>query len=53
MNPGPLTYKLAELVLGLGLTHSKTAYPSPHVPKPEMLHALQDGAAAADQMVAS
>jgi allantoin racemase len=53
VNPGPLTYKLAELVLGLGITHSKTAYPKPHVPKIDMLHALQDGAAAADKMVAS
>ena len=42
-----------DLVLGLGITHSKTAYPKPHVPKIEMLHALQDGAAAADKMVAS
>ena len=53
INPGPLTYKLAELVLGLGISHSKTAYPNPHVPKYEMLHALQDGAAAADETVAS
>ena len=53
VNPGPLTYKLAELVLGLGISHSKTAYPAPHVPKHDMLHALQEGAAAADAMVAS
>lgn len=29
ISPGPLTYKLAEMVLGLGLTHSRTAYPQP------------------------
>ena len=33
INPGPLTYKLAELLLGLGLTHSRRAYRKPHVPK--------------------
>lgn len=30
VNPGPLTYKLAELVLGLRLTHSRAAYPKPN-----------------------
>ena len=29
INPGPLTYKLIELMLSLGLSHSKTAYPKP------------------------
>ena len=28
INPGPLTYKLAELCIGLGLSHSRRAYPS-------------------------
>ena len=32
INPGPLTYKLAELVLGLGLTHSRVAYRKPQAP---------------------
>lgn len=45
INPGPLTYKLAELVLGLGISHSRTAYPKPNVPKPEMLHGMLEGAA--------
>lgn len=45
INPGPLTYKLAETVLGLGLTHSRKAYPKPSVPKPAMLHAMMDAAA--------
>ena len=47
INPGPLTYKLAECVLGLGLTHSRKAYPGPSVPKPAMVHAMMDAAAAA------
>jgi allantoin racemase len=46
INPGPLTYKLAELVLGLGLSHSRKAYPRPAVPKPEMLQAMMEAAAA-------
>ncbi|HSF93699.1 MAG TPA: aspartate/glutamate racemase family protein, partial [Thermohalobaculum sp.] len=33
INPGPLTYKLAEAVLGLGLTHSRRAYPVSPAPK--------------------
>ena len=45
INPGPLTYKLAELVLGLGISHSRTAYPKPTVPRHEMLHGMLDGAA--------
>lgn len=43
INPGPLTYKLAELVLGLGLTHSRAAYPKPHVAKDAMLSAAAAG----------
>jgi allantoin racemase len=46
INPGPLTYKLAELVLGLGLTHSRAAYPKPHVSQDEMLHTMLAAAAA-------
>ena len=46
INPGPLTYKLAEAMLGLGLTHSRKAYPKPTVPMPDMVHAAMDGAAA-------
>ena len=48
INPGPLTYKLAELVLGLGISHSRTAYPKPTVPKTEMLHAMLDDAQRAE-----
>jgi allantoin racemase len=35
INPGPLTYKLAEALIGLGLSQSKVTYPKPSVPKPE------------------
>jgi allantoin racemase len=52
INPGPLTYKLAEFVLGLDLTHSRKAYPKPHVPKFDMLEAMIDGAAAAERATA-
>jgi len=45
INPGPLTYKLAEAVLCLGLSHSRLAYPRPHVTKFEMTKAMLDAAA--------
>lgn len=45
INPGPLSYKLIESFLALGLSHSRRAYPRPHVPKPEMIHAMQAAAA--------
>lgn len=47
INPGPLTYKIAEMALSLGLTHSRVAYPKPHNPKVEMVQAMMDAAAAA------
>jgi Asp/Glu/hydantoin racemase len=49
INPGPLTYKLAEFMIGLGLTHSRRAYPSPNVPKPAMLAAMMEAAAVTEQ----
>ncbi len=48
INPGPLTYKLAEAVLSLGLMHSRTAYPKPNVLKKEMTRAMLDGAASVE-----
>jgi allantoin racemase len=45
INPGPLSYKLMESLLALGLTQSRRAYPRPHAPKPEMIHAMQTAAA--------
>jgi allantoin racemase len=47
INPGPLTYKIAEMALSLGLMHSRVAYPKPHNPKVEMVQAMMDAAAAA------
>jgi allantoin racemase len=49
INPGPLTYKLAEYFLATGLTHSRTAYPKPHVLKLDMLEAMFDAAAVAEK----
>jgi allantoin racemase len=46
INPGPLTYKLAETLLGLNLTHSRKAYPRPTVTKYNLTHAMMDGGAA-------
>ena len=45
VNPGPLTYKLVESMLALGLTHSRGGYPKPLTPKLPMLHAMLDAAA--------
>jgi allantoin racemase len=45
INPGPLSYFIAEALADLGLTHSRSAYPQPQAPKPEMVHAMLDGAA--------
>jgi len=44
INPGPLTYKLAEAVLGLGLSHSRKAWPPSPAPRPEMIRAMGDAA---------
>lgn len=49
INPGPLTYKLVETMLGLDLTHSKAAFPAPLTPKPEMVHAMLKAAAATEK----
>jgi allantoin racemase len=48
INPGPLTYKLAETVLGMGLSHSRLAYPPPSYLKLNMTRAMMDGAAEYD-----
>ena len=45
INPGPVTYKIAEMVLALGVTHSRKAYQSPSVPKQAMIRAMLDAAA--------
>jgi allantoin racemase len=45
INPGPLTYKLAETMLSLGLTQSRHAYPRPNVEKRTMIEAMAQAAA--------
>lgn len=42
INPGPLSYKLAESALALGLTHSRVGYPRPMHPRLDMLQAMFD-----------
>jgi allantoin racemase len=49
VNPGPLSYKLVETVLAFGLSHSRTAYPRPLVPKPQMVSAMLDAAATVER----
>src|SRR5262249_47678547 len=44
INPGPVTYKLVETILALGLTHSRKTYQRPVVPKLEMIRAMLDAA---------
>jgi allantoin racemase len=44
INPGPLTYKLAEGMLALGLSHSRKAYPRSPAPKHQVVRAMLDAA---------
>ena len=44
INPGPLSYKLAEAMLCLGLTHSRRAYPASPAPKHGLIHGFADQA---------
>ncbi|MCH8167914.1 MAG: hydrogenase expression protein HupH, partial [Proteobacteria bacterium] len=44
INPGPLSYKLAEAVLGLGLSHSRKAYPASPAPRHDVIRAMGDAA---------
>lgn len=46
INPGPLTYKLAEATLALGLSHSRVAYPASPAPQHKKLRAMLDAAEA-------
>ena len=48
INPGPLTYTLAESMLAVGLSHSRVGYPVSPAPKPDVLHAMLDTAAKFD-----
>ena len=47
INPGPLSYKIAESMLALGHTHSRTAFPRSMHPRLDMLTAMMDAARAA------
>ncbi|GHC66331.1 aspartate/glutamate racemase family protein [Limoniibacter endophyticus] len=40
INPGPLTYRLAETALKLNLKHSRITYPAPLSPKRNMIRAI-------------
>jgi allantoin racemase len=44
INPGPLSYKIAEAALALGLRHSRVGYPAPMHPRLDMLHHMFDAA---------
>ena len=44
INPGPLSYKIAEALLGLDLAHSRAAHPKTHTSRRDMLHAMLDRA---------
>ncbi len=44
INPGPLSYKMAEAALALGLRHSRVAYPRPMHPRLDMLQAMMSAA---------
>ncbi len=48
INPGPLSYLVAEAVTALGLTHSRAAYPQPLVPKRATISAMLDAAASVE-----
>ena len=43
VNPGPVALKMAELLVQLGLAHSKLAFPSPTVNQDEKFFSLLGG----------
>jgi allantoin racemase len=50
LNPGPLSYLTAEITLALGLTQSRKAYPSPLVPKTDMISEMLAAAARSEHV---
>ncbi len=48
INPGPLSYFIADALVALGLSQSRRAYPRPQVPKPGVIRAMLDAAALAE-----
>jgi len=45
IDPGPLSYKMAQVAIDLNIRQSRTAYNKPLVPKADLLHAMLDRAA--------
>lgn len=45
INPGPLSYKLVETMLGLNLSHSRKAYPSSAIPNDAVITQMMAAAA--------
>lgn len=46
INPGPLSYQIAQAMLGTGLTHSRVGYPKPMHPRLQMLETMLSAARA-------
>ncbi len=46
INPGPVSYKLVEAMMSLGLAQSRRAHPRPLSPKPAMIRTMLEAAAA-------
>jgi Asp/Glu/hydantoin racemase len=44
INPGPISYKMVEVALGLCLSHSRQAYPRPMHPRMDMFAAMMGAA---------
>ena len=44
LNPGPVSYKMIQAMLGLGHSHSRAGHPSPVVREDAMMHAMLDAA---------
>ena len=53
VNPGPLTYKLVETFLALGLSHGRDVYPEPVEPRLDMLQAMMKAGAQAEKAAKS
>ena len=45
INPGPMTYKMAEMMISSSLSHSRKAYPISPASRHEMIVAMMDSAA--------
>ena len=45
INPGPLTYRLADAAIKLRLSHSRLSYPAPTAPALAQLRAMAAAAA--------